>query len=62
MGECSPGKDSLGQKYKTIEEVLIKNRSDIIIVGRDITNAATPKQQAALYKEKAWKAYVKTTS
>ncbi len=58
----SEGKDSLGQKYRTIEEVLIKNKSDIIIVGRDITSAASPKQRAAQYREKAWKAYVKTVT
>lgn len=56
------GKDSLGQKYRTVDEILIKNKSDIIIVGRDITNAAKPKKQAEIYREKAWNAYGKTLS
>lgn len=51
------GKDNLGQKYRTVDEILIKNQSDIIIVGRDITNAGKPKKQASLYRETAWKAY-----
>lgn len=51
------GKDSLGQRYRTVEEILIKNRSDIIIVGRDITRAAKPKEQAAIYRDRAWNCY-----
>jgi len=56
-----PGKDSLGQRYRTVDEILIKNRSDVIIVGRDITHAQNPKEQALLYREKAWQAYEQTT-
>lgn len=56
------GKDSLGQKYRTLEEILIKNQSDIIIVGRGITHAAKPEEQAKLYREKAWQAYVEKIS
>ncbi len=55
------GKDSLGQKYRTIDEVLTRNQSDLIIVGRDITNALDPIKQAKLYQKKAWDAYLKTT-
>ncbi len=55
--KLAPGKDSLGQRYRTVDEILIKNQSDVIIVGRDITHAASPKEQAALYREKAWSAY-----
>lgn len=54
------GKDALGQRYRTVDEILIKNESDVIIVGRDITDAANPKEQAATYRKKAWNAYVKT--
>lgn len=54
-----PGQDALGQRYRTVDEVIGKNKSDIIIVGRDITHAANPKEQAILYREKAWNAYVK---
>lgn len=54
------GKDSLGQRYRTVDEILIKNQSDVIIVGRDITHAPNPKEQTALYREKGWNAYVST--
>ncbi len=48
------GADSLGQRYRTVEEVLGANRSDIIIVGRDICKAPNPVKIAELYREKAW--------
>lgn len=51
------GNDGLGQKYRTIEEILIKNKSDIIIVGRDITHNSNPEKMALLFREKGWKAY-----
>lgn len=60
--KLEPGQDALGQRYRTVDEILIKNKSDIIIVGRDITHAANPKKQAALYREKGWNAYAKTIS
>lgn len=50
------GKDALGQRYRTLEEVLIQDGSDIIIVGRDILQAADPLAMASLYREKAWNA------
>jgi len=53
------GKDSLGQQYRTVEDILIKNKSDMIIVGRDITHASDPKKQAALYQSQAWSIYKK---
>lgn len=55
--KLAPGKDSLGQRYRTVDEILIKNQSDVIIVGRDITHAKNPKEQAALYRERGWMAY-----
>jgi orotidine 5'-phosphate decarboxylase subfamily 1 len=55
--KLEPGEDALGQRYRTVEEILIKNQSDVIIVGRDITHASNPKSQAALYREKGWAAY-----
>ena len=54
------GKDSLGQRYRTVDEIIGRNLSDVIIVGRDITHAANPKAQAALYREKAWSLYEQT--
>jgi orotidine 5'-phosphate decarboxylase subfamily 1 len=56
------GKDSLGQRYRTVDEILAKNLSDVIIVGRDITHASNPKAQAALYQASAWSIYEKTRS
>jgi orotidine 5'-phosphate decarboxylase subfamily 1 len=48
------GKDALGQRYRTVEEILCKNKSDIIIVGRDIVHASDPAAMATMYQEKAW--------
>jgi len=57
--KLQPGKDALGQRYRTIDEIVGKNLSDVIIVGRDITHAPNPKEQAIVYREKAWEAYEK---
>lgn len=56
------GKDSLGQRYRTVDEILMKNSSDVIIVGRDITSASDPAKQADIYRERAWAAYEKSLS
>lgn len=55
--KLKPGRDSLGQRYRTVDEIIRKNQSDLIIVGRDITHADSPRKQAALYREKGWTAY-----
>jgi len=60
--QLASGKDSLGQRYRTVDEILIKNHSDIIIVGRGITHAANPGEQARIYREAAWQAYVQTVA
>ena len=52
-----PGKDSLGQRYRTVEEILCEHQSDIIIVGRDITGAKDPLAQAQLYRKSAWECH-----
>ena len=49
------GKDSLGQRYRTVEEILLKNQSDIIIVGRDIYGSPHPEKQAKIYRKAAWR-------
>jgi len=49
-----PGRDALGQRYRTIEEVLGKNQSDIIIVGREITLAQDPLEMAQMVRKRAW--------
>ncbi|HSX11307.1 MAG TPA: orotidine-5'-phosphate decarboxylase [Chlamydiales bacterium] len=58
--KLKPGKDALGQRYRTVDEILIKNQSDVIIVGRDITHAKDPKSQAMIYREVGWEAYEKS--
>lgn len=54
------GKDSLGQQWLSVEEVVGKRKSDIIIVGRDILHAKDPKKQAKLYQERSWSCYENT--
>jgi uridine monophosphate synthetase len=64
MIHCTPGvqlrrgKDRLGQRYNTVEDAVSRRRSDVIIVGRDIVRAQAPEAQAALYRERAWAAYL----
>lgn len=54
------GSDSLGQTYRSLEDVLLRNGTDIPIVGRDITHHADPLQQAKLYRNQAWSYYVQS--
>ncbi len=55
--KLNPGKDALGQRYRTVEEIIANNLSDILIVGRDITHAKNPIEQALLYQQAGWEAY-----
>jgi orotidine-5'-phosphate decarboxylase len=51
--------DSLGQQYRTPEQVLVKDRSDIIIVGRGIyTDRAQVAENARRYRDAGWSAYL----
>jgi len=52
------GGDSLGQKYRTPEEVIL-NGSDIIVVGRGITGSSNRREAAAKYRQVAWAAHEK---
>ena len=48
--------DSLGQRYITPEEAILKRQSDVIIVGRGILHAADPLSEAKKYRETGWRA------
>lgn len=51
------GKDALGQRYITVEEAICKRKTDVVIVGRDITGAADPLAAAKMYRSAAWQGY-----
>lgn len=53
------GKDRLGQNWQTVEKVLLKDKTDVIIVGRDICNAEDPQRTAKKYQDIAWACYEK---
>lgn len=50
------GQDAFGQRYRSLEEIIVQNQSDIIIVGRDIMQAKDPVASAKLYQQRAWSA------
>jgi uridine monophosphate synthetase len=54
--QLTQGFDKLGQQYQT-PETAIAAGTDIVIVGRGIYSAKDPKQEASLYKNRAWRAY-----
>ena len=53
--------DQLDQRYKTPQQA-IKDGSDIIIVGRGITQSTDMKIEAEIYQRLAWKEYEKKTN
>ena len=55
--QLAAGRDSLGQQYNTPENVIGKQKSDIIIVGRGIYEAPDPVAEAKKYREAGWRAY-----
>ncbi|KAL6100570.1 umps [Pungitius sinensis] len=57
--QLQAGGDGLGQQYTTPEEVLYKNGSDVIIVGRGILEAPDRLQAAESYRKSGWEAYTK---
>ena len=55
--KLTPSKDSLGQQYRTVQDVIALTKSDCIIVGRDIICAQDPEKMAETYRIAAWQAY-----
>jgi orotidine 5'-phosphate decarboxylase subfamily 1 len=49
--------DNLGQQYLTPERAILENKTDVLLVGRGIYEAANPAQAAQLYQTKGWQAY-----
>lgn len=57
--KLEPGRDALGQQYATPEKAILKNGSDIIIVGRGILTANNPLLETKRYREQGWQAYLR---
>jgi uridine monophosphate synthetase len=51
--------DKLGQQYTTPETSIIDQKSDIIIVGRGITDSENRIETAIKYKNAAFNSYLK---
>ncbi|XP_044522665.1 uridine 5'-monophosphate synthase [Gracilinanus agilis] len=56
--QLQAGGDNLGQQYKSPQEVIGKQGSDIIIVGRGILTASDHLEAAEMYRKAAWEAYL----
>lgn len=55
--KLAPDSDPLGQQYQTPERVIKENGSDIMIVGRGISQAQNPAEEAARYRKAGFSAY-----
>lgn len=60
--QITEGTDAFGQQFLTPETVIRKNKSDVIIVGRGITEAEHPLAEAKKYREAGWQAYLRQSS
>lgn len=50
--------DGLGQQYRTAEQAIVEQGTDVMIVGRGITQAEQPVAAAARYRTAGWSAYL----
>lgn len=57
-----PGKDALGQQYRTPEDAMISQGCDIVIVGRGIVLAGDWQAEAQKYRVKCWETYLRKIS
>ncbi|MCH9633957.1 MAG: Orotidine 5'-phosphate decarboxylase [Chlamydiae bacterium] len=57
--QLEEGHDKFGQQYRTPEQAITNDQTDIIIVGRGIYGSSDPLKQAKRYKQAAWEAYLK---
>ena len=53
--------DSLGQRYITPDEAILRRKTDVIIVGRGILQSGDPQQEAKKYRAAGWKALATRT-
>jgi len=56
--QFSQKSDSLGQQYLSPEIAIVKNGTDVILVGRGIYQSDNPELSAKEYKEVSWQAYL----
>lgn len=59
MIHMTPGvkMENCGDEYKTPHKVIFEQKSDVIIVGRDIYTNENPVERAKLYQKAGWEAY-----
>lgn len=55
--QMKEGRDHLGQQYISPQKAIGENASDIIIVGRGITETKNPVEEAKKYRKAGWNAY-----